>query len=74
MRKKLIVILFFWQICIGFTQNKSIIKINWKTDITELNNNLEPVKKPYFEKLTYVDKGHKIGKPLQFPVQMEVNP
>ena len=53
MRKKLIVILFFWQICIGFTQNKSIIKIDWKTDVTELNNNLDPVKKPYFEKAFY---------------------
>ena len=53
MKNKVIALLLCFHFCNGFAQNKSLVTINWKKDISEPNNNLEIIEKPYFEKAYY---------------------
>ncbi len=53
MKNKVIALLLCFHFCNGFGQNKSLVTIHWKKDISELNNNLEIIEKPYFEKAYY---------------------
>ena len=53
MKNTLIAILLSFHFCVGFAQKKSLVTINWKKDVSELNTNLQPVQKPYFEKAFY---------------------
>lgn len=53
MKHKLLTILLSLHFCLIFAQNKRLITINWKQDITEINDDLKVISKPYFEKAFY---------------------
>lgn len=53
MKYKLLIILSSLTFCLCLAQNKKSISINWKKDITEVNENLKTISKPYFDKAFY---------------------
>lgn len=53
MKNNVLTILFILCFFVGQSQEKKSVTINWKADFSELNEDLQSVQKPYFEKAFY---------------------
>ena len=53
MKKLLFSIILLFLIVRGVAQEKGVVQITWKTDLIELNEDLERMERPYFNKAVY---------------------